>query len=86
MHLARQVEQCLGANAEVCVLEHLDGRRTNIAVPGGAQQRQGAAADVGLGVLQQRAQRRLPAPRLLHLQQAERIAHFVGIAARQLRS
>ena len=86
VHLARQVEERLGPHAEVGILEHLDRRRADLAIAGRAEQRQRPPPDVGLGMQQQRAQRRLPAARLLHLEQSERVADLRRVAARQLRA
>ena len=57
-----------------------------LAIACGAKQRQRAAADIALGMAQQRSQRRLPAARLLDLEQTEGVAHFSGIAAGKLRA
>ena len=76
MHLTRQVEERFGANAEVAIPEQLDGRGADLAIAGRAEQRQRTPPDVAFRVLQQRAQRWLPAASLLHLEQPERVAHL----------
>ena len=86
MHLPRQIEERLGADPEVGVLEHLDRGGADLAIAGRAQERQRTAADIGLGMMQQHAERRLPAPGLLHLEQPERVADLRRVAARELRA
>ena len=68
--LTRQIEQRLGADPEVGVVEQGNRIRPDLAVAGGGQQRQRPLPDVSLRVQQQRAKRRMPALGPLPFQQA----------------
>ena len=83
--LAGQIQQRLGADADIRVAQHGRHALGDLVVAAGAQGGQRTAADVGIGMRQQRPQRRMPLARLLPFDEVERVADLGQIGGRKLR-
>ena len=83
--LTGEIQQRLGADADVRVAQHGRDALGDRVVAAGAEGGQRTPADVGIGMRQQRAQRRMPLARLLPFDEIERVADLGQIGGGELR-